>query len=253
MPFQKKTLAIIGCIIGLFVVCFAGGFYLALSLQNQTILLAGVAILFVFLMWLGSGAELLTLLHDWYRATREKPQLSIDYDKKNRIFFPEVDVTNPYNTLIGKRTYQKICIKNSGGVARNCEAELQVKKGNNSTIHPSEEPKLLVWWTSSKDNILLKQDIGGKIGAKYLYVVFSEIFFANKHKDNNDIYAFVSTKEEVYRKDIRTRYNGFGVGEFEFEVIIKSEDGSFVKSIFRLHVEKDFRKISMEKISEVNK
>jgi hypothetical protein len=199
------------------------------------------------------GVEILRFFRDSYREERIKPKLSIDYDKENSIFFPEEDIIDSDRNIIGKRKYQKICIKNSGGVARNCEAELRMIKWDSSAIAPSKEPKLLVWWDSSKDNILLKQDIGGKIGAKYLYVVFSQEIFVNKHTDSNNIYAFVSTKEERYPKDIRPRYNGFGVGEFEFKVTVASEDGSFVKSIFRLHVDKDFRKISMEKISEVNK
>jgi len=249
MQFQKKTLSLIICIIILFIVGVAGGFYLAIYIQQtQTELLAVVAIIFVFLMWFGSGADILGILRDWYKETCEKPRLLIEYDKEKRIFFPEVDVINSYNTLIGKRKHQKICIKNSGGVARNCKAKLQIINWNGSTIAPSKEPKLLVWWDSSEDNILTKKDIGGKIGTEYLYVVFSEEIFVNKPTDYNNIYAFVSTKEAMYPKVKGSRYNGFGVGEFEIKVTVASEDGSFAKSNFKIHVDKDFRKLSMEKI-----
>jgi hypothetical protein len=65
-----------------FIIGVAGGFYLAIYLQNQIALLAGVAILFAFLTWLGSGAELLGLLREWYKERREMPKLSIEYDEK---------------------------------------------------------------------------------------------------------------------------------------------------------------------------
>lgn len=251
MQIQKKTLAIM--LIVSLAVGFTIGFCLVGFMQGQILLSTIGAFIFTLIIKFCGGAEILRFFRDSYREERKKPKLSIDYDKDNSIFFPEADIIDTNRNKIGKRKYQKICVKNSGGVARNCEAELQLINRNNSTIHPSKEPKLLVWWTSSKDNILLKQDIRGGIGAKYLYVVFLEEFFANKLTNINDIYAFVSTKEEVYRGDILTRYNGFGVGEFEFKVTVASEDGAFVKSIFRFHVNKDFRRSSMEKISEVNK
>jgi hypothetical protein len=50
---------------------FAGGFYLALLLQKQIEILIGAAILFAFLTWLGSGAELLGLLRDIYRQGKD--------------------------------------------------------------------------------------------------------------------------------------------------------------------------------------
>ncbi len=250
MKTQKKKLALTICILVICAVGFMGGFYLSTYMHGQVTLLLAVAVIFVFLMWFGSGAEILGLLRDWYREACITPQLSIEYKKEADIFYLEADIIDSDRNIIGKRKYQKICIKNSGGVARNCEAELRLIKWDNSAIAPSKESKSLVWWNSSRDNILLKQDISGKIGTKYLYVVFSEEIFANKSKDSNDIYAFVSTEEELFPKDIRTRLNGFGIGNFIIEVTVTSEDGSIAKANFELHVDKDFRKLSMRKISQ---
>lgn len=50
----------------------AGGFYLAVALQNNAQVLAGVAVAFVFLTWLGSGADFLGFLRDWYRQQNEE-------------------------------------------------------------------------------------------------------------------------------------------------------------------------------------
>lgn len=58
--------------IGLF-----GGFYLALYLQGQTTLLAGGAILFAFLTWLGSGSDFMGMLLDWVRRNREEEKVPI--------------------------------------------------------------------------------------------------------------------------------------------------------------------------------
>lgn len=59
------------------VIAFAGGFYLAVLLQGNVQILIGVAIIFAFLTWLGSGAELLGLLRDWYRQKTEEEKTPI--------------------------------------------------------------------------------------------------------------------------------------------------------------------------------
>lgn len=58
--------------LGILAVGVMGGYYLALYLQKQfEAILAGVALL-AFLTWLGSGADLLGLLREWYKETKEK-------------------------------------------------------------------------------------------------------------------------------------------------------------------------------------
>ena len=53
------------------IISFIGGFYLATFLQNQIEVLIGAAILIAFLTWLGTGADFLGLLREWYREKRE--------------------------------------------------------------------------------------------------------------------------------------------------------------------------------------
>ncbi|MGA9150168.1 MAG: hypothetical protein WBZ36_06305 [Candidatus Nitrosopolaris sp.] len=76
----------------LFLLCggigFAGGFYLAVAFQRQIEVLVGAAIVLAVLTWLGSGAELLGLLRDWYKEQREQeriPSLAFNGFWKRRV------------------------------------------------------------------------------------------------------------------------------------------------------------------------
>ena len=140
MKIQKKTLTLAIYILVIFAVGFMAGFYLSTHMLGQVNLLLAVAIIFVFLMWFGSGAEILGLLRDWYREACINPQLSIEYGKERDIFYLEADIIDSNMNIIGKRKYQKICVKNLGGVARNCKAKLRIINGD-STITPSKDSK----------------------------------------------------------------------------------------------------------------
>lgn len=79
----------------LFLLCvgigFAGGFYTAVALQRQIEVLIGAAIVLAVLTWIGSGADLLGLLREWYKDQREQetiPRLVFNgfYKKKNETF-----------------------------------------------------------------------------------------------------------------------------------------------------------------------
>jgi hypothetical protein len=79
----------------LFLLCvgigFAGGFYTAVALQKQIEVLVGAAIVLAVLTWIGSGADLLGLLREWYKDQREQetiPSLIFNgfYEKKTETF-----------------------------------------------------------------------------------------------------------------------------------------------------------------------
>jgi len=236
MQFQK-TKTILICFVAVFIIGFIGGFYLALYLQNQVVFLTIIVVIFAFLTWLGSGAELVGFLRDWYREQREKPQLSIEYDKnkKQSTFSPELQQINIQDRkIISTRKYLKVRVKNSGGIARNCKAEL--------TGTPSEEPKCLIWGREEQ-----QIDIGAINGHAILNVVFSDSILDTI--PNNNIHAFVSTKETLYSQGFYPSQDGFEIGEYEIEITVISEDGSSTQSKFKIHVDKDFRKLSMERIS----
>lgn len=73
---------------------FAGGFYFAVALQRQIEVLVGAAIVLAVLTWLGSGAELLGLVRDWFKDQREQesiPSLAFNgfWKKKAEVGFPQ--------------------------------------------------------------------------------------------------------------------------------------------------------------------
>ncbi len=108
-----------------------GGFYLALFIQNQIELLAGAAIIFAFLNWLGSGTALLELVRDWYKQRRENVKFEIEYQPQDNLFLfqPTLEmVSNTGERLNITRKFLKVGIKNSGGkIARKCKATLQFR------------------------------------------------------------------------------------------------------------------------------
>jgi hypothetical protein len=68
----------------------AGGFYFATALQKQIEALIGAAVVIGFLTWLGSGADLLGLLREWFKEKREEeriPQLVFDgFTRSDELF-----------------------------------------------------------------------------------------------------------------------------------------------------------------------
>ena len=51
---------------------FAGRFYFSNALQKQITVLLGAAVVVGFLTWIGSGADLVGLLREWYKERRKK-------------------------------------------------------------------------------------------------------------------------------------------------------------------------------------
>jgi hypothetical protein len=102
----------------IFVMGMAVGYYLALSLMNKIALLAIGAFGFAFLAWVGSGADLLGLLRDWYKDKKEEVKIpNLKYG--NLVFTKSHEPTGgeDYDTL---RYYLKIIMSNGLGMATGC-------------------------------------------------------------------------------------------------------------------------------------
>lgn len=101
-----------------------GGFYLYALLQNQIQVLIPATVVLVFLTWLGSGADFLGLLRDWYKDRKDEerriaslPQLNIIYDPDTN---PDIYVpAKPSSAYTGAdtvvRKHLRITIENTGG------------------------------------------------------------------------------------------------------------------------------------------
>jgi len=231
MKILKKLLALIILIIfvGLTLSHITGFFQIQLSIPMEWI----TAILSI--IDLGVVVAIIKL---W----REKPKLSIEYNKKNQdVFFPEYIIGQDEKSQNIIRRDIQVRIENKGGVARKCKAYLQLIKSYKSTIVPSKEEKHLIWARNNSEEI----DIDAKKGRELLHIVFSDSYLKKK---GGGYCAFISTKS-AFKTPFNRAQEGFGTGDFEVELIVISEEGSSSKAQFRLHVDKDFRKLSMEKIS----
>jgi hypothetical protein len=139
-----------------------------------------------------------------------------------------------------KKDYRKllrVAIKNEGGgVATQCKARLRIL--NNSTnFSPSLEAKTLQW-----DSISINEDIGVKDFA-ILDIVFSDSREVAQRKR-----AYVSTPHNLSNFIYPQIEDGFNIGDYEFELVVKTIDGISVTNNFKVHVTDKWDEISMEKI-----
>lgn len=94
-----------------------------------------------------------------------------------------------------------------------------------------------------------KIDIG--VGSdEYCIVVFADFSFDNSANDN-DLHALVATMDSRYPKTLNflRAQDGLGVGEYEAEIIVRSEEGATVTAVFKIRVTKHWRELSMSRIS----
>ncbi len=228
----------------------AGGFYLALFMQDQIQLLVGAAIIFAFLNWLGSGTALLGLAKEWYKEKREKVEFEMIYQPQinPHLFEPILEMVNITGQRLNiSRKFLKVGIANNGGkVAKQCRATLQFKRATDDTRNPSLEPKTLFWETGET-----YKDIGIK-RTEYLYVVLSDSRLGSQIPADADLFAFISTPETV--KMIPANFfraqDGFGVGDSDFELLVTTESGESLTSNLRVHVTNNWNELTMEQIED---
>jgi len=143
----------------------------------------------------------------------------------------------------------RIAIENTGGgPAEHCDAKLRVSNEMviPGTSVPSFEPKILVWDTEQR-----YEDIGANNFA-LLNVVFSH---DPAIRDGRDVRitksAFIATPHNINTTNIlhpRVE-DGFGVGRFRFEVVVRAKRGHSASAVFRLDVEANWDTISMELVT----
>jgi hypothetical protein len=227
-----------------------GGFYLYALLQNQIQVLIPATVVLVFLTWLGSGADFLGLLREWYKdkmKEREKianlPNLVINYHPE----YPDTYCPSKpfiYEHPFGRRDrkYLRLAIENIGGnVAQQCQAKLRLVTDNGDGSNPSLEPKILQW---STDNIT-QETIG--VGSYSLLNIAFSVDRTPNDKYLGNKYAFVGTPRSL-NESPRVE-DGFNIGEYDFEVVIRAIDGTLVNGLYRLKVTENWLELSMEKVS----
>jgi hypothetical protein len=115
---------------------FAGGFYFSNALQKQITVLLGAAVVVGFLTWIGSGADLVGLLREWYKERREKekiPKLVFAGEfVRSKGWYPDGQ------TLQYTKGYYVRIKKSSGeGFANDCEGFLTVSTDDTINYSPS--------------------------------------------------------------------------------------------------------------------
>lgn len=174
-----------------------------------------------------------------YKLLREKPKLSIEHSGES-VYSEKLSPTTPDGTKICTINYLKVFVKNTGGMARGCIAELRVTNWDKKSISPTGKPKFLTWCNQPSNNISIQKDIA-RNRDELLHVVLSDSRLENLPDRKDEIFAFVSTVDSIY--PITSPYlgeYGFGMGDFEIEIIVTSDNDAIVKSKFLLHVDKDF-------------
>jgi hypothetical protein len=140
----------------------------------------------------------------------------------------------------------RVAIENiGGGPANHCDARLRVLQDTSvaGTSPPSLEPKILVWDTEQR-----YEDIGAGNFA-LLNLVFSNCNVSIDARDTAIVKrAFACTSQSNSNITLPRIEDGFSVGRFQIEVIVRAKTGQFVRQVFRLDVPDDWRNITMESI-----
>jgi len=121
-----------------------------------------------------------------------------------------------------------------------------LKYNPTNTIHPSEDPKPLLWATDET-----RQDIG-RNDYELLYVVLSDTRLSSPVFKETNYHALVATPPTARLRDnpytIRAQ-DAFGRGDFDAEIVVNPKSGDTITAVFRVHITDDWRQISMERIS----
>lgn len=102
------------------------GYYMALYNLDKTELLVLGAFGFAFLTWMGSGADILGILQDWYRRKIEAERTpTIDYRGVFKINYQEESGGRKY---INTTYYLRIEMVSGVGMINNCRASITVQQ-----------------------------------------------------------------------------------------------------------------------------
>jgi hypothetical protein len=172
-------------------------------------------------------------------------------------------LTNSFGEPNGwKQKYISVLVTNTGHrTLHQCQAELSlVPRGDyNDSRYPLDDFKSLAWFPRRRtDDVATSINIqGGR--SRLLHIVFSDSDFTNTPvSDGSKRYACVSTPEclngnRVSRHPPMASYlpyeDSFSEGEFIIRISITSEEGIFKEALFIIHVDPDYEKLGMRKLS----
>jgi hypothetical protein len=192
-----------------------------------------------------SAANVVRIGKDFFN----KPRLSIKQDEKK---YPSIYAPARTYTSVGiSRKYLRIHVENRGNVAAyKCKARLRVIRTVDQQ-YPAIEDVVLVWEGSKGDvnmNTTIEKDVHPN-APELLHVIFSDSSFPNiPVEPSNPIHAVISSKNMLDTFNPRIIEHGFVVGDFVFGIIVNTERAKCI-SYFKVHIDSEWDKLSMRKLS----
>ena len=179
-----------------------------------------------------------------------KSRLSIKHDERE---YPSIYApTRTYTSVNISRKYLRIHVENKGNVtAYKCKARLRVIRTVDQQ-YPTIEDVQLAWEGSKGDinvNTTIEKDIYPN-APELLHVIVSDSSFPNipVEPSNHPIHAVISSKDTLDTFNPRIIEHGFVVGDFVFGIIVTAERAKCI-SYFRVHIDSQWDKLSMKKLS----
>lgn len=199
--------------------------------------------------FLGLGLVELTIFWTQRDAERARvPSLTIEYDPVGLpdVFVQQLELVSEGGQKLNiTRRFIRVVVKNAGqGVAEQCKATLKITKWDPQTRAPSKEAKPLKWESGS-----YYQDIGARGGSEILHVILSDSRFEVPAATSENYHALVSTPDTVNNLNIIRAQDALGIGDFEFELMVRARSGQFVMAAVRARITTDWRNLLLERLS----
>jgi hypothetical protein len=181
---------------------------------------------------------LILLIKDIYVSFFIRPDLFIEVrDDEPATFRPELQIPD---TKIS-RQYLKVRVVNRGkGVATDCIAKFRITGWTGNTRHPSTDSKILRWDDGSHNKLIYPRG-----EEEVLNVIFADSDLQQlAEQAHQDIYAFVATNDALNYRMYRAQ-DGFGQGDFEAEISIRSKEWGYCLASLTIHVDHERHNLSI--------
>ncbi len=173
-----------------------------------------------------------------------RPKLKIEYDSSKKD--DHIKLTRYIDERGNEKTihnYFFVYTRNKSRFtpARNCTAELQITKWDDSKYEPTKDVKQLTW-----DDGTNTKDIGATKRERF-HMVFSDLIFDKN--DESGVHALISTKESLYSPIGHLRgEDSLGIGDYEAQITVRSEDGAKDTAKFKIHITTNYSELTIERI-----
>ncbi len=242
-----------------FIIGLVGGFVITNAYQGQIQALVYLAVVFAFLSWIGSGADLVGLLSAWYdkrseidRLAQLAPKLSILFDMKSNPddFAPAGEISfipKGGDPISFKRKSIRLKVQNDGGsVAEKCRATISDISRLDGCECPARNTKYLRWLSGERE-----QDIYPHGSDEFLELAFGDSLEFSpieakckiQDTDKAKLIAWASTPDNLLMN--YHNQDGFCSGRFEMVVTVFPKNTDKITRKIRLTIGKSWSDIDL--------